>query len=372
MGLGYRNRIKIAPGIHINLSLSGVSMNIGVPGLNTTIGRNSRVNLGLPGTGITFRKSLKQKRRKDSVEPGNPPPPAPVVSPDNIISVDPRLVESGDLSFINQLYLEVLENKRSMERDRIFANGELKKARRQAFWSKVFLFGFLREIRTEQESTIAFYEDRLAEIAEDEALNFLSLDYVIDESVEEKYLELKAAFAQAAQVDKIWDINRQEQNNRAQTRSKASHTLRRVETTFCTADVEHVICNEPGLKLDNRNGADIYLYPSFVVFYQQPGQFAAIPYADLEVTFMAVPFIEESKVPRDATVIERTWKKVNKDGSRDKRFKENYQIPVAKYGELGLRHRSGIVERFQLSNYDAARVLYERLVAYQEEIDCLI
>jgi hypothetical protein len=39
-------------------------------------------------------------------------------------------------------------------------------------------------------------------------------------------------------------------------------------------------------------------------------------------------FTETSTVPRDSKIIGKTWAKVNKNGTRDKRFKSNYQIPV--------------------------------------------
>ena len=41
MGLLFRKRIKIAPGIFINLSKSGASFTIGPKGANVNIGKNS-------------------------------------------------------------------------------------------------------------------------------------------------------------------------------------------------------------------------------------------------------------------------------------------------------------------------------------------
>lgn len=38
MGWRYRKRIKILPGIHINISKSGISTNVGIKGASVTFG----------------------------------------------------------------------------------------------------------------------------------------------------------------------------------------------------------------------------------------------------------------------------------------------------------------------------------------------
>lgn len=54
MGLRFRKRIKILPGVHINLSRSGVSTSFGVRGASITKGHGqTRTNLGIPGSGIS-------------------------------------------------------------------------------------------------------------------------------------------------------------------------------------------------------------------------------------------------------------------------------------------------------------------------------
>ena len=56
MAWAFRKRIKVIPGVYINLSKSGISANTGVRGASLTF-RSDGVyrNLGLPGTGIYSR-----------------------------------------------------------------------------------------------------------------------------------------------------------------------------------------------------------------------------------------------------------------------------------------------------------------------------
>ena len=58
MGLRLFRRIKIAPGISINLSKSGLSASAGVRGAHVTLGpRGVRRTVGIPGTGISYTDS---------------------------------------------------------------------------------------------------------------------------------------------------------------------------------------------------------------------------------------------------------------------------------------------------------------------------
>ena len=53
MALFFRKRIKILPGVTLNLSKSGVSATVGRKGASVSVGkRGTYLNAGQPGTGI--------------------------------------------------------------------------------------------------------------------------------------------------------------------------------------------------------------------------------------------------------------------------------------------------------------------------------
>jgi hypothetical protein len=57
-------RIKIAPGITLNLSKSGLSASAGVRGARVTLGpRGVRRTVGVPGTGISYTDSSSMSSR---------------------------------------------------------------------------------------------------------------------------------------------------------------------------------------------------------------------------------------------------------------------------------------------------------------------
>ena len=74
MGLRLFRRIKIAPGISINLSKSGLSASAGVRGAHVTLGpRGVRRTVGIPGTGIYYTEnsslSGSSRTRRSSTRP---------------------------------------------------------------------------------------------------------------------------------------------------------------------------------------------------------------------------------------------------------------------------------------------------------------
>lgn len=65
MGLRFQKRIPLLPFVWLNLSKSGVSLSIGVPGLSINIGQtHTTTTVGVPGTGVSYRT-----RKKHGIKP---------------------------------------------------------------------------------------------------------------------------------------------------------------------------------------------------------------------------------------------------------------------------------------------------------------
>lgn len=59
MGLYFRKRVKILPGVHLNISKTGTSWSVGPRGASVNVGkRGVYVNTGIPGTGIYSRTKI--------------------------------------------------------------------------------------------------------------------------------------------------------------------------------------------------------------------------------------------------------------------------------------------------------------------------
>lgn len=60
MGVRFQKRIRIFPGVYINLSKSGVSASVRGKGTSVNVGSTGRkmVTIGIPGTGLSYRAQL--------------------------------------------------------------------------------------------------------------------------------------------------------------------------------------------------------------------------------------------------------------------------------------------------------------------------
>ena len=64
MGVRYRKRVKVAPGVHMNFSKSGVSTSIGKPGATVNVSsRGTKLTTGIPGTGISSSQMISKKSK---------------------------------------------------------------------------------------------------------------------------------------------------------------------------------------------------------------------------------------------------------------------------------------------------------------------
>jgi hypothetical protein len=97
MSLRFRKSIKLAPGVRMNFSGSGLSMTLGPRGASFNVGsRGTYFNAGIPGTGLYSRTKLSggnsARRVRSGVPPALPSPPATVQVPVHIdVEDDGRL-----------------------------------------------------------------------------------------------------------------------------------------------------------------------------------------------------------------------------------------------------------------------------------------
>jgi len=107
MGLRLFRRIKIAPGITLNLSKSGLSASAGVRGAHVTLGpRGVRRTVGVPGTGISYTDSSstssRPRRSRSSTRPTDDEAHEQVSSAQGCLTIIVAIVIIGILAAISQ------------------------------------------------------------------------------------------------------------------------------------------------------------------------------------------------------------------------------------------------------------------------------
>ena len=79
MPLKFRKRIRLLPGIWLNVSKSGVSTSIGGKGATVNIGkRGTKSTLSIPGTGLSYTKTSTPRQPQPETPPGSGSPTRPL------------------------------------------------------------------------------------------------------------------------------------------------------------------------------------------------------------------------------------------------------------------------------------------------------
>jgi len=92
----------------------------------------------------------------------------------------------------------------------------------------------------------------------------------------------------------------------------------------------------------------LYFLPDFLLVVES-NKIGAVAYDNLSIRGQDSHFIEEGNVPGDTRVLTYTWKHPNKNGGPDRRFANNYQIPVCLYESIYLTNTNGLNELLQIS-----------------------
>jgi hypothetical protein len=374
MAWSYRKRIKIIPGVHLNLSKSGISTSIGVKGASITFGsKGTHLNTSIPGTGLYNRQKLSGGNSPiDNSRPA--PQPGNIYNgvADNIFSADPAEITSQNMEGVKQAILASHQQRVDLNNDLKDVEKALAKTKRKLTFSYVFIYGlFISSVRKGLKTDIDSQKEAAKQIKEQVEISQLKLDFEFGQDLLIKYGHLVDSFRKLSTSQKIWDVRSAYHQDRVAARSSASTIVTKKEVRLEQKEIPGIKSNIIPLYFQNANGADLYFFPNFVVVYSEMENFAVLGIEELQFKFTSVRFVETGTVPADSKVIDQTWAKVNKNGSPDRRFSNNYQIPIVRYGNISLKTATGLNEEYEFSNYEFCNDFSNSFITYQEMIRSL-
>jgi len=106
----------------------------------------------------------------------------------------------------------------------------------------------------------------------------------------------------------------------------------------------------------------LYFLPDFLLVVHDE-KVGAVAYDRLSIRWQDSNFIEDGTVPSDTEVLYYTWKHPNKNGGPDRRFANNYQIPVCRYEAIHLTSDTGLNELLQVSRSGVAAPFAQAVAA---------
>lgn len=369
MAWNYQKRVKIMPGVHLNLSKGGITTSIGMRGASVTFGKSGTyLSTSVPGLGLYNR----QKIAKNNFHQNENLQPNTLELEDAIFSADIHEITSQNMQGVKEAILSAHQLRRDLIDDLLKVRSTLGISKFKLAVSYLLVYGLIKKETAEKiKIDISTKKKAIEEIKQQIENCYVGIDVEFDEEIKDMYDKMTNDFKNLMTSKKIWDITSAHSQDRRTTRSAASTLVKKREVRFGMRSLPAIRSHYEALYFNNANGADMYVYPNFIIMYSSKTKFAVIGFDEIKFYQSYSRFIETGVIPKDAKIIDKTWFKINKNGSPDKRFKGNYQIPIVRYGEINLKTGSGLNEEYQFSNYEFTAAFGTSFIEYQSTINGL-
>lgn len=150
--------------------------------------------------------------------------------------------------------------------------------------------------------------------------------------------------------DRLWQVTSYQnitnkRVNAGVNRSVSRKVIRVIEKTPFYLKTNVTV---PNIKLASER---IYFLPDQILLVKG-SKVGSVKYEDIKVNYTNSNFVESLGRPRDSKLICMTWQFVNNNGTPDKRFKNNRQLPKLLYGCITITSSAGLNIQLLGSNHE--------------------
>lgn len=337
MGFYLHKSVAVGP-FRFNLSGSGVGMSVGVRGLR--VGTGPRGNYVRMGRGGVYYQQTFHSPSAPPVAPRVLPTPSPQV-PDRTHAPLQEIASANAAQIADssseQLLAELREKRRAISLMPFVIAGSillLLLAAALPGWAFLLL-------------AMAMAVGIVAARRRDVLRKTTVILYDFASEVEESFRTFAQWGDALASCRRTWHVAAEGRVSDSKYHAGATSLLQRNATTVRSAAPPYVRTNVPVLSIAAGHRT-LYFLPDHLLVYDG-SSIGAVSYRSVDLAVARQRFIEEGGVPSDATVVDYTWRYVNKSGGPDRRFNNNPRIPICLYDELHFRTASGLNEVLQLS-----------------------
>ena len=400
MAWSYRKRVRIAPGVHLNLSRRGVSTTIGVRGVSVNFGKKGTyVNTGIPGTGFYNRQKISGGRGR---------PHASVkrnihTSPSGggqllgygcagilallflfmglIWLIEEKQIFTGIIFLSFALYVVVgaiLINTSISAKPKAPSINWVDQAKRMlprtSGTARSILQNFIQcyelaQQIDEESAIVQGLEKKLSKKPNEQLERLLkdcrgvltkrmrqleatqiNVDSQLSEEEKAAYSRLCERFEALLSTDKIWLIT--DEVLTTQRKAFSNISIKRCEASIYVG-VFNFLKSAFDIPVLDSGDARYYIYPKFIIKATDVCHFYVYPHDLGGLTTATVNYQESEARPVDAEFLKYTWQYVNKNGEPDKRYANNSRYPVFKYCCLFV-NTGNTTAKFMFSNYTTA------------------
>nr|WP_314465906.1 DUF4236 domain-containing protein [uncultured Clostridium sp.] len=339
MGLRVRRSINLGGGFRINLSKSGVGYSWGVPGyrVTQTARGKTRKTYSIPGTGISYVEEGGNKKKVNSAQSKQ------------------NHHDSYQISDMEEIVSADIENFQPAEYADL-----LKKLQATLLWNKISTWLCLCLIIFTNPLFIILGLIGIALKIYIHTQGKIELNYEFDVESKSKYEQKIASWKSLNSCNKLWQINQSGKVNNTKTTGGASNMVNRSLFIIGTKSPWYIKCNVEIIVLAFKTESLIVLPDKLLLIKGK--KVGAINYENIKYNIYANGFLEDEQPPKDSEFVRYVWKYTNKDGSPDKRYNGNKQIPVYKYGRIDLSSPEGLNAKIMCSNEKIAEQFKNRIL----------
>lgn len=189
------------------------------------------------------------------------------------------------------------------------------------------------------------------------------LVYDLSEAEQQNQSLVEQSLKHLARSQVIWRVVAKSPAYDWKRNAGAAYLVRRTPAAVRTSSPPRVESNL-AINWIDLGATRLYFLPDMILYWER-GMFGAIGYDDLHVEQRPTRFIEEESVPSDAKQVDQTWRYVRKDGGPDRRFNNNFRIPVMQYGAVILTSSKGLNVLLNTSNVEASAAFFNCLLEFQ-------
>lgn len=353
MGLRYRKSYNFK-GFRVNFSKSGIGYSCGIKGFRYTVAANGnqRITSSIPGTGIYYVEEFgknKKNSQKDFDE-------ANIEHIQNIELNNSSLEYASLISECQKWVDTRFKNRRFMIYSNIIS---------------IVIFFILCII-----SLIgALYVYLIIVICvnlysyynlHNLKLNKVNVFYDFKSS-NDIYEELINLFDKTPKSEKIWYVESVVKNieRRKNAGAETSSDLKDLVITYDAPFFMQSNIKCVSIKFLNDK---IYIFPDKILIYKNR-KISAVNLNSLNISLSIKNYVVYNDFASDSEILYYTWKYVNNNGSPDRRFKNNGQIPVCKYGQLEIVGPEAFHIIITISNHNNACDFYRKRLIFDNKLN---
>lgn len=364
MSFRFQRRIKLFPGVSLNIGKKGASVSLGPRGFRTTLSsRGVKHSVGLPGTGLRYETPYSANRQ-------NNPPQNSIVPQHHIVlgkhaHRSKKPLKRGSLCgkrfqleyhYPQNKGLSAFPKEASSICNAVIGGMRLRKI------SSIFLFlsiiGLATFFISWDIGIIAFCTFALAISFKVAAYYFASvkLEYVMDSDWLDFANERMKPFTYLSQTKCLWEVTGSSVGNDKKYNAGCSTVVSRSSASIEKTAPFPFKANVKAFTLSLADSKFVF-FPD-CVYMIRDSDCEALFYESIKWT-IGMTQIPELSAPEDSQIVGETWRYVNKKGGPDRRFSYNPTLSQCLYGEVSLNFANRRCAKLLLSSTNVSRRMIE-------------